>query len=92
MEIRQEGLHRYLWSRTDDRGRVELDVDVIAMEYDVSYPIAHRVVKLMRAEGRIKLVAWKRDRRTIYQVADPDIYRRSKPETHAQENTTPLWG
>jgi hypothetical protein len=92
MEIRVDGLHRYLWSRTDERGRIDLDIDAIAMEYGVSYPIAHRTVKLIRAEGRIKLVAWKRDRQTVYQVADPDTYRVSRPETHAQEQNTPQWG
>lgn len=92
MEIPQGDLHRHLWSQVDERGRVDLDIGTVALEYGVSYPIAHRAVKLIRSEGRIKLVAWKRDRQTVYQVADPRAYRRTKPETHAQENTTPLWG
>lgn len=92
MEIGAQGLHRYLWSRADDRGRVDLDIDVIALEWDVSYPIAHRAVKLARSDGRIRLAAWKRDRQTVYQVADPDTYKRADLDTHARVNDQPVWG
>lgn len=92
MEIPQQDLHEHLWSQTDERGRVDLDIGTVALEYGVSYPIAHRVVKLIRSEGRIKLVAWKRDRQTVYQVANPDTFDLDRPETHAQERVAPIWG
>lgn len=92
LAINFRSFHEYLWVRTDDRNRIELEVDTIALDYGISYPTAHRALKSMLLEGRLARAGWKRNKLGIYVVADPATFRVSDRDTHARLNEKPVWG
>jgi hypothetical protein len=85
-------VHRLLWSRAEDRLRVQLNIGELAKEYDVYYSLMNEAIARMTEQGRIRYVACNRGKRYIYEITNPNTYDRSDANTHAQRSPKPLWG
>ena len=90
--INHDGLHRYLWRRTDDRNRIMFQIGEVAAKVGCCYRLINDNLLAMREQGRLRVVDCKCGKRYVYEVADPETWDPQDPETWARPRRTPVWG
>jgi hypothetical protein len=90
--LQLDALHRYLWRHRGERDRVAVNIRDLANALGVGHTLANAAVIAMRDEGRLRAVAWQKNRKRIYQVADPAQWNVGDRSTHAQPASEPVWG
>lgn len=69
--IDRDGIHRYLWSISNSRNRVQIHQGTLAERYEITQATMSRVMKELAKEGRLKKVASKANNVGVFVITDP---------------------
>lgn len=69
-----DGLHRFLWRRSDHAGRLRLSQRAFADELGIAHETVCRVMSKMTKQGRIKRIKSERNNIGVYAIVDPVHY------------------
>jgi hypothetical protein len=87
--VDRDGLHRYLFRKSDAHGRIQIGHMQLAELLHVHHSTITKIMREFLEQGRLRKQRVDVGRLTTYIVVDPETW---DPETQAPARRVPTWG
>lgn len=77
-KIDRDALHQLLWERTDSFGRIKFEQKKLAEELGRQRNNLNRIIKEMKADGRLKVIKKFKSGIGVYHVMDPQKWKEER--------------